>query len=148
MNPNTRFKQDCRNSAAAPYFTLADKVNTILADAQKLIAEAGMSDFRTSGSAYTASSDKNIFPTKFIPIDQILPLVRGPGIHNFDRDRALSILTAMQTNQPIEPIHVDQPRTLVEPFRYRLYDGFHRFNLSVALGFTHIWAYINPSSEP
>jgi hypothetical protein len=63
------------------------------------------------------------------------------------KERALSILAAIQQNKPLLPVFVDQPSGLKSPYKFRLYDGFHRYHLCKTLCFTHLWAYINSSNE-
>lgn len=123
-------------------------MNFIEIEALKLIADAQMADFIPNNSSHQLEIVENpIFPIKLLTIAEISPIVRGICVHTFVIERALKILNAVSKNTPLPPVHVDQPTTLLAPYKYRLYDGFHRYNLLMALGYTHLWAYVNPSSE-
>jgi len=107
-----------------------------------------MKDFSPSNNAYSLEIvNEPIFPIKLIPIIEISPIIRALDVHTFVRERAFSILAAIQQNKPLPPVFIDQPINLTPPYKFRLYDGFHRYYLSKALGFSHIWAFINPSTE-
>lgn len=111
-----------------------------LDEARTLVAEAGMTNF-SPGMAYTTTHGT------LIPIFLIDPMVRAPGVPNFNKEdperpgvvRTASILRAFRDNTPVPPLVVFQ-RT--GEARYELREGFHRFHLSAALGFTHVPAEI------
>jgi len=79
-----------------------------------------------------------------LPIAQLKPPLRDPGTPNFDEKRALSLLEAFRTAAPLPPIMVEVPKQSIAPYVYRVWDGFHRFHLSVSVGFTHIPAIVEP----
>jgi hypothetical protein len=117
-------------------------------EAQQLIAEMGLARYLPNENSFLLESISDpISPIKLIPIIEIYPIVRAVGVHTFVKERALSILVAIQQNKPLPPVFVDQPSGLKSPYKFMLYDGFHRYHLCKTLGFTHLWAYINPSKE-
>ena len=119
----------------------------VMQEARALIEKAGMSSFSPSAPAYIANS-VSLFPIEVLALSTVQPLERAPGVVKFVEDRALRVLEYIRTNQAMDPIAVDLAVISGSPYQYRLYDGFHRFHLSLALGFTHIYAGINPSTEP
>jgi ParB-like chromosome segregation protein Spo0J len=57
----------------------------------------------------------------------------------FDRERARCILDGIKESSQIPPVEVERyPESVAAPRPYRLHNGFHRYHLSLALGFTHI----------
>lgn len=75
------------------------------------------------------------------------PPTRNASVPNFDKPdpdrpgvpRSASILSAIRDDVPLPPV------TLIQragEARYKLRDGFHRFHLSAALGFTHVAAVV------
>jgi hypothetical protein len=79
-----------------------------------------------------------------VPIAELKPPLRDPGTPKFEEERALSLLEAFRNGTPLPPIMVEIPKQSIEPYVYRVWDGFHRFHLSVSVGFTHIPAIIEP----
>ena len=112
-----------------------------LAEARALVAKAGMSAF-VPPSAAPASTGGQL-----ISIALIDPFVRGNGTPNFDKPdpdrpdvvRSTSLLEAFRDGTPIPPLLLFQPS---EECRYELMEGFHRFHLCAALGYTHIPAIV------
>ena len=119
-------------------------MNDPLYEAKDLIARAGMSAFLPTSSAFTSTAD-SLYPTEVVKLNLVQPIVRGTGVPNFNEQRALSILHAIRNNIPIAPVKVYA--FAKSPFEYQLFDGFHRYYLSLALGFTEIPAGINPWRE-
>jgi hypothetical protein len=96
-----------------------------------------MSTFHSNWLAYEASDDP-LYQSELVPLSAIEPVVRGLGVANFDGSRAMAILKAIQAQEPLPPIRVRVATSLCAPYQFKLHDGFHRFHLSLALGFTHI----------
>jgi hypothetical protein len=90
--------------------------------------------------AYVASSDPN-YPTQLIRIKNLTPPSRAQGVVGLVKERAISISDAFRSKCPIPPIEVHKP-----PGTCHLVvrDGYHRFYLSVAFGFSHIPVSIKP----
>ena len=106
-------------------------------EAAELVARAHMASFRPKEPTYQASTDP-LYEVKVVAIASIQPIVRAPGVANFGEQRALSILEAIRDNTPLPPVRVRECAAANSGYPYKLHDGFHRFNLSLALGFTHL----------
>jgi hypothetical protein len=96
-----------------------------------------MSSFRPDHAAYKATDDP-LYPQELVPLGAVKPIVRGPDTANFVEGRARSILQAIHQNEALPPVRVQIATVASEPYKFKLHDGFHRFHLSMALGFTHI----------
>ncbi|MGA7438781.1 MAG: hypothetical protein WBW32_11725 [Luteibacter sp.] len=111
----------------------------VLAEARALVALAGMADFMPSSAAPASTGGEPI------AIALIDPVVRSPGAPNFDKPdpdrpgviRSASILAALRDGTPLPPLLLFQR---AGEKRYELREGFHRFHLCVALGYTHVYA--------
>ena len=106
-----------------------------------------MSSFSPNAPAYLANG-VSVFPIEILALSAVQPVKRAPGVVRFHEDRAFRVLEYIRTNRAMDPIVVDLAVISGSRYQYRLCDGFHRFHLSIALGFTHIYAAINPSTEP
>jgi hypothetical protein len=113
----------------------------VLAEARSLVAKAGMADYVPTSAAPRHTSGE------LIPIALIDPIIRGVGTPNFDKVdperpgvvRSTDILAKIQEGVLMEPLLlVQRPGEQ----RYRLWNGFHRFHLCAALGFTYVPAEI------
>lgn len=111
----------------------------VLAEARLLAVQAGMTDFKPTSIAPGSTSGQ------FVPIALIDPTTRRAGTPNFDKPdperpgvvRSASILLAIREGIPLPPlllIHRQGEQ------RYRLWEGFHRFHLCAALGYSHVAA--------
>ncbi|MBN6729290.1 hypothetical protein [Burkholderia multivorans] len=109
----------------------------VLAEARALVAEAGMANF-TPASAAPASTGGQ--PVAIALID---PPARVSGVPNFDKPdpdrpgviRSASILSALRAGTPLPPLLLFQRAS---ERRFELREGFHRFYLCAALGYTHV----------
>lgn len=114
----------------------------ILADAQALVAEAGMDGFVPLGPAPAATGGE-LFPIGLIDSSR-----RDANLPNFDMPdperpgvvRSASILRAMRDATPLPPVVLYPPDASGGA---RLRAGFHRFHLAAALGFTHVRAVLD-----
>lgn len=111
------------------------------AEAKALVATAGMSAFIPEGRAYVAGPSDDQLLT--VPLDAIQAFVRGPGVANFVDQRAFSILEVIRLGTSLPPIEVHALGT-GQPYCYKLHNGFHRFHLSCALGFSEIPVIVVP----
>ena len=110
---------------------------------QRVLAAANMDGFLPSAPSYCYSeSDDN--RVVVAAISEIRPAVRSEGVECINIERGLSILEAIKAGAPLPPIVVNIPADLQPSFRYALYDGYHRLNLSRALGFSHIAVVVEP----
>lgn len=110
-----------------------------LAEARALVVNAGMADF-VPASASPPSNGGHA-----VPIALIDPPVRSHGTPNFNKPdpdrpgviRSASILAAFRDGTPLPPLLLFQR---AGEQRFELQEGFHRFHLSAALGYTHVSA--------
>ena len=114
--------------------------------ALRLIAEHGKFISTASAHAY-AHTGAAPFPIEVIALSDIEPFSHGPGVTGLERSRAFSILDALHCGTPLPPINVYRLPIFEEGYRFRLYHGYHRYHLCLALGFSHIPAAINPYQE-
>ena len=98
------------------------------------LEEAEAVHFSPTTPAYAALPDAT-WPVTVVPIPEVAAPVRNPGVVGLHRDRTVSLLRAITSNHPLPPIPVDRPPGQT---RYRLRDGYHRYYISVALGFSHV----------
>jgi len=103
-------------------------------------SDAGMTDFKPTGIAYRSGPHQahTDYEVMIVPIAEIKPIHRSPGVTldhaGFNRDRMTKILRGLRDGDQIEPVQVS---TLdAGPYKFQIYDGFHRFHASVAVGFT------------
>jgi len=107
-----------------------------LAEARALVVNAGMADFVPTSTAPASTGGQPI------AITLIDPVVRSSGTPNFDKPdpdrpgviRSASILAALRDGTPLPPLLLFQR---AGEQRYELREGFHRFHLFAALGYTH-----------
>jgi hypothetical protein len=114
----------------------------VLSEARALVRKAGMGGFVPVRSAPASEGAERV-----VEIALIDPPTRNASVPNFDKPdpdrpgvlRSASILLAIRDGVPLPPVILFQ-RT--GEARYELRDGFHRFHLSAALGFTHVAAVV------
>jgi len=114
----------------------------VLAQARALVAKAGMGNFVPVGIAPACDDAERI-----VEITLIDPPVRASSVPNFDKPdpdrpgivRSASILSAICDGSPLPPVLLFQR---AGETRYELRDGFHRFHLCAALGYTHVAAVV------
>lgn len=106
------------------------------------LVEAGLIGFKPDQEMYRVKGEATA-----IPLTDIIPPQREPGhmkdAYGFDRARLVSILRGIVAGDAIQAVEVMPLAGAAEPeaagpYRYRVYDGFHRFYASVAAGFTHL----------
>lgn len=110
---------------------------------QALIA-AEMLAFHPSESSYRFAAANEKEEPVVVPIADIRPAIRNEGIECINAERGALILNLIKRGKPLHPIVVNAPPDLQPPYRYSLYDGYHRLNISVALGYSHIPVVIRP----
>lgn len=122
--------------------------DTTQAQARSVIEAEGFAAFRPAQTAYRydiAGLPSEFFPLerlRVLSISEIEPPLRDVGAALFPR--AKRILEGMQRGDALPPIRVEQLSEIAGPYRYQPIDGFHRFHLSRALGFSQIPAIVWP----
>jgi hypothetical protein len=107
---------------------------------------AGMLGFKTDRKAYRRSPPENADDATIIMlVDTIGVGPRGPGVSNFDRDRMVSVLTAIRRERALGPIQVTKAND--QGYTHELYDGRHRLAASIAVGFPLVPAVIVSSLD-
>lgn len=75
------------------------------------------------------------WPVVVVSVTEVIPPQRSPGVVGLHEERTLSLLRAITSGRALPALAVDRPPG--QP-RYRVRDGYHRYILSIALGFTHV----------
>jgi hypothetical protein len=71
-----------------------------------------------------------------VTIAEIKPPMRNPEVELFEKCRMVSILLAFKCCSPLPPVDTELLAVATGPYRFRVYDGFHRYYASIAAGFT------------
>jgi len=125
--------------------------DTIQAQARAVIEAEGFAAFRPTAPAYrycVAGLSSERFPAErlhMLCIAEIEPPLRDVGVALFPR--AKQILDGLMRGDALPPIHVELLPEITGLHRYRTTDGFHRFHLSRAVGFSQIPAIVWLSYE-
>ncbi|MDP1872547.1 ParB/RepB/Spo0J family partition protein [Phenylobacterium sp.] len=67
-----------------------------------------------------------------VDINRVEPPTRSPGTVGFDRTRLTSLMRQLRSAGEIPPVGLR--RLGGRPYEYAVYDGYHRFWISLALG--------------
>lgn len=97
--------------------------------------------FRPSEPAYVATGVPN-WPTVNVPLAEVEAPRRDQGILGLREGRSISIMRAMVTGQPLPPLEVHHRPG--ERNRVAVRDGYHRYYLSIALGYVMVPVSIRP----
>ena len=102
--------------------------------------EASADKHEKAAEAFAALSDTQ-WPTVLVPIGDVIAPRRDPGIEGLRRERTIAVLRAVIEGTPLPPLEVHRP-----PGSLRLVvrDGFHRYFVSVALGYSLLPVSIRP----
>lgn len=78
-----------------------------------------------------------------VPFSEVAPIVRDAGVVGLHEDRTVSLLRAITTGHAVPAVEADEP---TQPMvrRYRVRNGYHRFYISAALGFSHVPLSVKP----
>lgn len=68
-----------------------------------------------------------------VPLQQIVPPRRHPGVQWFHRNRMVPVLAALRAGSPLPPILADRPPG-DGAIDYEVRDGLHRYYGAVAMG--------------
>lgn len=102
---------------------------------------AGALGFVAQRSSFAALSELE-WPTVLVPVEEVQPPRRNAGVTGFHQQRAISVLKAMVANEPLPAIEVHRM-----PFAHNclsVRDGYHRYFLSLALGFNMLPVSVRP----
>lgn len=104
------------------------------------LSRANAVSFQRAAEFFSATSDPD-WPTVHVSIEEVAAPARDSGVEGLREERTVSILQAVVTGVAIPPLVVHQP-----PQSHRLVvrDGFHRYFISVALGFPMLPVSIRP----
>ena len=111
--------------------------------------EAGMGGFVPTSKAYRTDGGCS---TQEVSISDIGPVIRCNGVGTFRKDidneipareRVLKILRGFRQGSAIPPVEVEEWK-YSSTHRYKLTNGTHRLYCSLAAGFTHVPAVVNP----
>lgn len=123
-----------------------------LAQARAVIEAEGFASFRPAERAYrygVAGMSPTLFPQEqlqVLAIAEIEPPARDAGVALFPR--AKQILEGVRRGDKLPPIRVEVLPEVRGQYRYKVADGFHRFHLSRALGYSEIAAIVLPCDDP
>lgn len=110
------------------------------------LREVGEDLLRRTAFAYRHGPSKAGFEVRVVHLRDVRPPVRSSGVVGLTVERSRNILRGFAAGDPVEPMEVvDLPDGA---YRYRVRDGFHRYHLSIAWGFTHLPVALNPWAEP
>ncbi len=93
------------------------------------LLEAGIQAFIPTAESYKPQGER----FAIVPLSSIRPLKRAKG---FEEPRMIRILKAFKNYDCIPPVEV--VRISESTYSYSLYDGYHRYWASIAVGFTKI----------
>jgi hypothetical protein len=100
---------------------------------------AGMSDFSPKGDHYTLSSSA-IF--EVVSVEEIEPPTRNGDFWFRNAESVIEVLRKIRTGEELDPLEV-WSKEKKRSKRYHVKDGFHRFYLSVAVGYPKIPIKVN-----
>ncbi len=105
-------------------------------------ASADAEDFSPHGRAFVASSSAE-WPTTLVPVTDVEPPRRTPGVIGLTEDRTVSVLKAFRSGVPLPPLEVYEPP---DPKRckFQVRDGYHRYYASIAAGFELLPVSVRP----
>ena len=103
--------------------------------------DAGMAGFRPSARSY-AFQETSSWPLLVVPLSDVNPPTRSPGVRWFCQRRMERILRGFVAGDLIPPITVHEPPGAA--IRYAVRGGFHRFYASVAAGFECLPVEVKP----
>lgn len=112
-----------------------------LSQARLLVAKAKMEGFVRKDIAPVSEGADCIVELALIDpqIREVIPAFDKPDPARPGVIRSASILSAVRDGLPLPPILLFQRKGEA---RYELRDGFHRFHLFLALGYTHVAAVV------
>lgn len=104
------------------------------------LRSANAESFQRTAEFFSATSDPK-WPTVHVSIEKVVAPARDPSVEGLREERTVSILRAVVSGVAIPPLEVHQPP---QSDRLVVRDGFHRYFISVALGFPMLPVSIRP----
>ena len=114
-------------------------------------SEAGAVGFQPNADCFVHTACGPLDHLAIISLRDVAPMLREPGSypngHGFRKHGPngetlggmVGVLTAIVTGEPLPPVKACRTRAAsAEGMSYKVFDGFHRFYASHALGFTHL----------
>ncbi|MES1983067.1 MAG: hypothetical protein V4443_11420 [Pseudomonadota bacterium] len=95
---------------------------------------AGAHNFYPSNPSYAVENHSE-FPVAWIPVNGVQAPKGHSSIIRLDRDKTISLLQAFIDDREIPPIEVHR-QTAADSFEVK--KGFHRYYISIALGFQRL----------
>lgn len=102
----------------------------------------GMLGFTPCARAFSVAPQNADDTIVDVPISDVTPPERNSGVQPFNEERMISILSAFRSGTPLPPIEVNE--TSAPPYRYKVYDGYHRYYASAAAGFSNLAVIVRP----
>ena len=101
-----------------------------------------LSNFVHKESAFIATSNPD-WPTVLLPVRDIQAPRRNVGVVGLHEDRTKSLLHAFLEGTPVPPLEVNKLHGQIAG-QFSIRDGYHRYFVSIALGFTMLPVSIRP----
>lgn len=98
---------------------------------------AEMERFRRSPSGYYPYQLRPENDIEVVPIEEVEPPKRNPGVPMLKKFKLVPVLFAFQSPECALPA-VQVHRARSGAYRFTVHNGFHRFYGSVAVGYTHL----------
>ena len=110
------------------------------------LRKAGAEGFQARRDHYRPAPASEGLTLKLAPVAAVQPPRRCAGVVGLHEDRAVRILEGFVGDAEMEPILAYEVQD--GPHRYRVGDGYHRFHLSIAAGFSQLPLMLSPVWEP
>lgn len=103
-------------------------------------SDGGADLFVRDSSSFLALSDA-AGSIELVPLESVAPPRRDAGVEGLREERTISLLRAMTRGVGVPAIQVHTPPG---GKKFLVRDGFHRYYLAVALGFTQLPVSVRP----
>ena len=100
----------------------------------------GANKFKPNEPAYETSSDDD-YPTEIMSFSKLQAPIRNPSVTGFVKERMISLIECILAGKALPPVEV---HLKPDESTYKVKDGYHRFYLSVALGFHSLPVSVRP----
>lgn len=101
-----------------------------------------MFGFTPRASAFGVAQQNTGATIVIVPMSAVAPPERNSDVRSFDEKRMILILRALRSGIPLPPVELDEQAA--PPFRYKVYDGYHRYYASAAAGFSDLHVIVRP----